>query len=77
MYVKLIDRHTVESWRPPVLKTQGRTYVHPKEDVLRAAGYLPLTVEPAPPGTRFVYTEENGCVVAHALRDDGEVSPDA
>ena len=77
MYVKLIDRHTVEAWVPPVLRTEGRTYIHPAAGTLRESGYLPLVFEPAPPGARRVYTEEAGCVVAHALRDDGEVSPDA
>lgn len=76
IYVQLIDRNTVKAWEPPVLVTEGRTYVHPTPDVLREAGYLPLSEEIAQPGARRVYTRENGCVVAHAVYgENGEAQP--
>ncbi|MBP5611101.1 MAG: hypothetical protein J6X72_07200 [Clostridia bacterium] len=45
---RLTDEGRLESFSGRVLRHDGRVYVNPKQEVLRAAGYKPLLRDPVP-----------------------------
>lgn len=47
MYVKLIDKYTIEK-APVLLRDESKTYANPLPDVLFSFGYLPLITAPEP-----------------------------
>ena len=73
MYVKFINHHTVEPFVPPVLVTEGRTYIHPTPEILAQHGYLPLVEDIAPAGGIKIYSTDGISVFSSTIPTEEEI----